>query len=773
MSPRISSRSIALGANLHLATLSIASDEAPAVPPSVHRMFLCDVSGSMSGDLSAVREHLKNNLSLSVREGDTVSIGYFSGRGQFGMIVEGATVHGVTDLSDLHRAIDRWLRPIGLTGFKEPLEEIERVIERLSKRNPGHVFSLAFMSDGCDNQWKRSDILAVSERLGTRLASAAVVEYGWYADRPLLVAMAEAMGGEYVFAEGFSRFAPLLDAEFSREVSGARRREVALPAMPRHGVAFAVVDGHLTVWAVAPDQTIRVPGNVETVSFLADGPVGMSQGEASEVVGRARGGLADSAVSGLYEAVAVLSQRMKADDVLAILRDLGDVALIKGFANCFGKQAYSAFSEQALQASIDPALRWAEGYDPALVPRDDAYTVLDLLSDLMEGEGNVLHVRHPAFDYKRIGRKAEAADANFTDEEREEIAVMTAAARSASDFERVAARTAEIVASKPRPVEFKADENAGGVPMNTMTFNETRPNISVQTSTTGKVLVGKNEHGVPEAVPSRIFRNYAVIRDGILNVKALPVTLDEATHAKLVKAGVVTTQFHSGAVEVIDLGSLPLINRGMVSRVSALETFESALMLVRARAAQKVYRAFEDRFAPRERSAGLKAAYGEAAAEWLKSVGVTDMGFSPRTTLADAQDVYTAKEFKISIKGLSSLPKVEDVENKLAKGGKLSVSEALMAPFVTEVQGFLSGKALASAPNRDEAIRKFLSERSKHWTEISREINRTLARIKFSIVVGQVWFPEFDTPAEGSLDFKVDGVTYTGTAALKEIEEKV
>lgn len=751
---------------LHLATLALRADVAPpSLPPSVHRIFFGDCSGSMSSDLASVRQHLKNNLSQTVAVGDTVTIGWFSGRGQFGVIVEGIRIRDLVDLSAVHAAIDRYLRPVGLTGFKEPLEEVERVISRLRAADPSYAFSLCFMSDGHDNQWSRKEILGVCERLGPSLASSAVVEYGWYANRPLLVAMAEAMGGEYVFAEDFSRFAPVLDTEFSRRVDGVRKREMRLPCAPLHGVAFAARGAALATYAVGPDLCVRVPEDVRELHFLSGTPVGDQKGD----LGRGAG----PEVAGAYAALVVLSQRMQADDTLRVLKALGDVRLIRRFASCYGKQQYSAFQEAAAAAAQDPGLRWAEGHDPSMVPAEDAYTILDLLADLMEEDANLLHLTHPSFVYQRIGRKTVSSAGLLTAEEQAEISGLTSRARSATDLEAVQRRIAEIVSSKPKAASFRAMDRDAGVPFANVTLNESRPNVSLLTRQDGVVEVGENDHGVPTEVASFIWRNWTIVRDGILNVKTLPVSLGRDTFSRLAERGMVDGPYVDGAVYELALDGLPIVNRQMVKRVSAKDCFRLQFEVARAKAAQKVFKHYEEQHFPKERAQGLKDCYGADAAEWLKSMGVTDGGFSPKVVQAEASDVYVGRELKIALKGLSSLPKIEDVAAKLDGGKKLTASDALVAPFLEEVRQFLASPIYLGAANPEALLKTWLVDKSRHWVSRVRELNRQLSEIKFSIIVGQVWFPEFESLDEGTLVIDVDGTQVQASASIRDIEVEV
>jgi hypothetical protein len=197
-----------------------------------------------------------------LKKEDTFSAIWFSGRGQCGVLLEKEPVASLNDLAAVNKAIDRWLTPNGLTGFKEPLDRALELAGKLGGTN--RVISLTFMSDGCDNQWPRQDILKVVEKLGPNVNCSTFVEYGYYADRPLLTAMAEKAGGNLIFAEDFDRYEPAFEATMTKKVPGGKRIEVRIKGDPVGGFIFALVDGDLTTFATSA-ETISVPENLSEI----------------------------------------------------------------------------------------------------------------------------------------------------------------------------------------------------------------------------------------------------------------------------------------------------------------------------------------------------------------------------------------------------------------------------------------------------------------------------------------------------------------------------
>ena len=240
---------------------------------ATNHIVVIDCSGSMSWDLPKIREQLKKKLPKLLGQRDTISIIWFSGRGQFGTLLEAEPVATLTDLQSINQAIDRWLRPVCLTGFKEPLQEAKAVVERIGKKRSDSVFSLFFMSDGHDNQWGRQEIIQATEEVAGGLAAATFVEYGYYADRPLLTKMAECAGGSLIFNEDFDRYAPTFEAAMGKTISGAPRKEVTLGGDPIEGFVFALSDGDLIVYGVEGDS-VAVPEDIAEVWYMSPSSVG-------------------------------------------------------------------------------------------------------------------------------------------------------------------------------------------------------------------------------------------------------------------------------------------------------------------------------------------------------------------------------------------------------------------------------------------------------------------------------------------------------------------
>lgn len=769
---------------LYINSLAVpASEAAKPVETDSNHLICIDCSGSMTSELPLIREQLKTKLKTMVKENDTVSIVWFSGRGEFGTLIEGEKIATLSDLKTVNAQIDRWLKPIGLTGFKEPMLEVSLLAGRLAAKYPGNAASLLFMSDGCDNTWNKADILAAVDKAAEGLAAAAFVEFGYYADRPLLTAMAERAGGTLVHASDFDKYEATLVDVLARRQVGGKKVEVKLPNLDFiGGIAFSLSGRDVNTYAI-DGNTVHVSEGTGAVWFLS--PVAAA-GSATEVEKLSKeltavgGKMGSSAIDATYAAISLFATRMKPEIVRPLLKATGDVAMIESYTNCFGKQAYSAFMDTAKAAAFGTG-RWTKGWDPNKVPADDAFTVLDLLKLLASDDDNRVLLNHEAFKYNKIGRGRVDANTVLTADEQAEVESLTAqmnGLRDPKELKKLTARLDEIT-NKPEALKFEETKDDNGYPVSALTYNEERPNVSVLVKKTGYVNLASRKDkptNAPMEFETFIYRNYAIVKDGLVNVATLPTKLSAKTIEALtaqVKAGKLTADVFKtkgkvvdGAFKpdevIIDLTKLPVINALMVNSCSAKSLFTAEYELTKAKAAQKVYNSYLKEKKPEgKKSEGWEAQYGAETAAWLKGQGFTEYsGFAPKSVVADAVDFYMAKEMSVSLKGLASLPTLKDVKDRMAKG-KLTASAAIMAPFVIEVENETGGAA-------DNAVVSLLEQKADEQKTKVRDLIFQKATALFAITVGQTWPSDLKSVDDSTMTMSFDGSDVECSLAMLE-----
>ena len=769
---------------------------APATPAPKNHVWITDVSGSMYDALPKMVRHLGDRVRDVVNIGDTVTAIYFSGRRECGVFIDTFEVKdlaGYTHLGDLFK---KWLRCSGLTGFKRPLELLTETAAKIAKNHPGAI-DVVLLSDGCETEGDRtSDILAAAKRASSHITSALVVRYGWWADEVMLGGIATALGGSMQTADDFAKYAAIFEGAVGRRgPGGGKKVAVKLDVAPVDGFAFTM-DGGLVAYA-ADDGQVAVAEGTTALYYLATTPVGHTESTTLASIAAVAADpkqarlVLSPLLSAAYAAVALYAQRLRADTVLKVLASVGDVSLIDAFSRCFGKQALAAYYELAERAALVESHRYAKGYDPKRVPAEDAFTLLDALVLLSKDTAARIVLDHPRWKYTAISRARVDASTVLTADEEAAIRAATGdtAVSGLEWLAAVEAKIAEVRATKLPPLKFVKDAAPTGYSIGGLKFNSSRPNVSLLVSYTGTVdiagrltaaradlakqIAAAQAGGdtaqaatlrtlddqlatVPGVFASRETRQYAIIGDGIINVKVLPLIVSEATWKVLVREGLVTGPWPGAStVTPVDITSLPVINRRMVKDVSARSIFLASFALERVKAARKVFEFYLAEVFPKAERSEIAAKHGTTAAVWLKEeVGLTDGGYAPpHTTQAPATDRVVARELDVAIPGLSSLPKVVDAIAKLASG-KAPLSVRLMAGALAKVEAICKREGLdhkdvtklrAAPAAKLEHLRKVLDTETEALDTERDRLMAEMAQYAFVLIVGQKWPSEWGT----------------------------
>ena len=741
-----------------LVTISIPKQEAVvSVNTPTNHILVIDCSGSMCYDLPKIRHQLKNKLPTMVKEQDTVSLVWFSGRGEFGFLVDSVKVKDLNDLNRLNVAIDRWLKPMGCTGFVEPLRSVEEFIGS-ADINSG-AYSMMFLTDGCDNQWSKSEILDVSKSLAPLLSGAVFVEYGWYCNHAMLEEMASEIGGSVVFAEDFDSYDPIFDGVISKRYKSSKKVEITVEN-PLFGLVYSVSENGAVTYKVE-DGKVHVPEDVsEIFYFNTENGTPISK----------------SSLEAVYQGLAVLTLRRKGKFIRESLAEIGDVRIFNKFANCFGKQNLFDFQKLLLNASQKEDIRFVEGKSNFLRVNPNAFTIFELLKLLQE---NRCVIDLKELKYNRIGRMAESDSDTITIDEKQELLTSLEGVKNSDDLIALLEKSKAIIASKQK---LKFIPNSEKQRIIDITWNETRPNVSMLFKIGGHINL---PDGAPDDLPKKfdtfIYRNYTIIRDGLLNIDVLPVLLNKEAYDVLHAEGIIDEPFVEGETYLLNLRNIPMLNESSVSEVSAENYFRGVYSLYVRKAANKVYEAFLKEIPGAiDRIATIKELFGEDAANYLQNIGITDGGFAPKVVLAPSTDYYIGTELKISMKGLSSIPSFNAFIKKLNEGKKLNVADELLLSAYKECvdkkesltkHEVKDGQTVEIVDNVE--FSKWLLQNQEIIKAEIRELARALAKVRFSIIVGQTWFKEFETIEDNSMTLEINDREIDCKVELKDIEVRI
>lgn len=747
--------------NYHLVSKMVNTEETVDVSKSTNHVFVVDVSYSMWDDLPLIRKQLKNKLSNVMRDGDTISIVWFSSDNQCGVLKEEVEVKSLKTLTDLHEAIDKWLKPVGCTAFRKPLELVHEIIGRISKNRPDSAFSMIFLTDGYNNDCPWSDVISNLKVLENELAASTFVEYGYYADTRRITEMAGVVGGEKVSTSDFDEFEPVFDERISAEVMGGKKVEVEI-GDHLYDFAFSVDgNGGVLLYNIV-DGNVMVNPNVKEVFFFSSHSVGSETAELNDV--------------SLYAAIYVLSDKLLNEDAERIFYALGDNYHYKMLVNAFGKQKLNAFKSAIKECIVDTSKRFPHGRSTITPVTDDAYCLMNLIEDLGNIDGCLFYPNHEDFIYNRIGRKRVARGKDLSAADKKRLA-------EAKDVEEVQKISKEL-ADKNVEVKFKNSNPDRGYPLTDLVWNAERANLSVRIFIEGKAVLPENRFGINE-VSTFKYNTFTLVKDGIVNVHELPVLYSDELANLLNQKGVeflVSPDYNAlvsgetyGRTLTIDLTSIPLVNRGMVKAISAEELAKKEWELKKLQGDKKVYDFYRKELFPKE-SKSFKELLGEDAAAWLKEVGITDYnGFNPKTDAGEAKDFYMSVNLATKIKGLSSLPKVDDVKKKILAGTTLKLNEWVMSDALKKYMAEQASDMYQSLSEEQQkgVLKTYLTTKSDLLNKRRRKVLQEIAEIKFALILSKKWFKEFQTFDENILNLTLDGQDLTFTFDLNEKEVKV
>lgn len=752
-------RNVKFDENYYLVSQEVNSNVTVEVTKKTNHILVVDVSGSMSYSLNQIRTQLKNKLSNLMKDGDTISIVWFSGSRDAGILKEEVEVKSLKTLSDLNDAIDKWLRPVGLTAFLKPLQLVKELIGRIKKNRPDSVFSMIFLTDGYNNDCPWNEVTKTLKDLESDIASSTFVEYGYYADTQKITQMASILGGEKISCDGFEEYEPLFDRKISQSSRGGKKTVVELTDSHLYDFAFSVDQNGSVLLYNIENNKLMVGSDVKEIYFFSE---------------KGTGG-ALTLDQALYAAIFVLSDKLMNDDAEKIFYALGDNHYYKMLVNAFGKQKLNAFKSAIKECVADVSKRFLDGRGDIQKVDENAYCLMNLINDLGNIKNCLFYPNHPNFSYNRVGRKRVAKGSDLSDAEK----VKLSEAKTVEDASKLLTELSE----KNVDLKFVDTDRNAGYPVTDIVWNSDRANLSVRICIDGKVVFPTNDkgeainkHGVKEVTSYR-YNTFTLVKDGIMNVDELPVSYSPELHKLLndnnIKWELYTAKDAFDNTIVIDLKSLPLVNRGMVRAISAKELATQEWNLLKCQAEKKVYDYFRKIVSPKT-SKTLVELLSPEAAEWLKEVGVTDYnGFNPKSTLAEATDFYIAVVLETKIKGYSSLPKVEDVLNKIKDNKPFKPTEQLMSKAVIDYQNVEKTTSTLSDADKKKVLGEYLVKKSNELNIVRKATLQTIANIKFSLILSKRWFNEFKSFEENKLSLKLDGIDLDFTFDLTEDQVKI
>ena len=698
--------------NLYVTEQSVKNDNVVEERSPVNHIWIYDRSGSMWGMLGELTEQLIT-LSRQIPMGDTLSIGWFSGNGQNNFILKGFKISSESDYDVLENAIRKNNTTVGLTCFSEILEETSTVIEDLSVFSD--TFSLHFFTDGYPNTDTSTKIFNAIEKIDGKIGSAMLVGYGYYYHKELMTKMAEKLGAMLIHSSMIPEYSDSIVRLVELSGSASPKQQVT-PPVDNPLAVFTITKQGIVVTSVKEDTgmvSIAPQGDRTSVFYVSTtAPEGEAELDMEYIVDDS-----EDFAKGLYASALVLTQQMKTDVALEIMGAVGDKALVDDVTNAFTIDEYGAVESKLEEAMEDKSKRFVNGKDTNYLPPDDAFCVFDVLGKLMDDEDSTFYPYHDGFVYHKVSKPTATND----------------------DY-----------------AKFIPEENAACA-MDDLVWHKNRLNLSVRAIINGSINlrdkdgVTAGDVGLAENFPVFVYRNYTFIKDGIINVKKFYVSSSMETKKFFEEKGIVIDDgddFDCDGIYGIDLSGLPAINRalanGNTSATNLCTSIKRDMEINGELKALKNYLKEEFDSA----SSFDSPLVTEKQKAFLEANGVdVDKGgvYSPKVDSVDSTDMYLAKKFDIKIKGLSSIPAVKKVADKIASGKNRTLSESVVEVGITKYEDYKNTES-------DEDMRKLWL--NKQITKLKMEqkgLRQGIQKTKFAIILGKKWFDEFDSREDDTI----------------------
>jgi hypothetical protein len=681
---------------------------------NVNHIICVDCSGSMSSSLPKLREELKNKLSSLIDEKDKLSIIWFSGDGQADYVFDNYKITSAVELSNIKKGIDQYLKPIGATAFAKPLKlALQRVDESF-------LNNLVFMTDGYNNDCSINEVFENLHKIANKFDSSFFIEYGNYVDSQLIQNMAETTGGSVLNARDFESLAVQI--------------ETGLKALVQPKIEVTDIDSDY-VFGTSNGQFIRY--KVENGKALVAGDTEiLFYGEASDNTDEL------PLIYGYFE----LGMNEKVEE---ILYKRGDVELIETYSKAYGKQKMLSFKEMVADMYFSRRPIFDKGYVADYKVDPNAYNVIEMLNDLSNGE-NEIYTYHSKFNYSKIG-VSRIVKSGLDGE----IKGLLAEADTVEE--------AQDILDKAVKPKFIPNDSSGCAKLSTLAFNTERANVNITVSLKGKVVnLPANQWGMNE-YETHITRSYNIIKDGILNVTRMPVTLDGETRAKFDSLGLIVETLepvNGKEVVLIDFSELPIINKSMLQSLNASEFTKEYLSLEEQKAAQKVFRYFDQQMNP-----PVSITNDEQKDAFLTILGITKNGFNPPSTAALSTDVYMAPNLECKFAGLSSLPSIPNAQKKRDENKKLNLADTMILKYCDMVNNLISLNAESAGETIRDLTKKVVAQK--------RSLEYNIANKTISLILSRGWFKDLEGFDDTKVELQSEFGIVDADLVFKEIEVKI
>ena len=687
----------------------------------MHHIQVLDRSGSMWADIDDLIENVKDTIRF-IPDGDYVSIIWFSGADQCNVLIKGAQKN-----DSLYALLDTLKSTLGVTCFSTPMKEVGNIINDLKPICPN--FSVTVFTDGqpvvawgteeeirrtleAIDVWK-DDVLALN-----------TIGYGNYYDQDFLKQMsAKTTFGQFIHSSLIGDYTDIFSHNY--EITADLVMTTVEVVSPGSEVMY--LTGKLATKSAAGLKTRALDKRKN--QFVVIGP---DDSDFSFLVGDdaySTAGLKEipaASITPIMYAYAYTSyyegNRKQAMDIVA--KVLHDKHLVDVMKNSFTYDEVGAATKVIKSAVFSTKYRLVEGEcDDDYVAADNAPCLMDVLGIILNSEDSYYKY---ATEYSRIGKKVTDTFNLFHRNKGEEVLT----------------------------------------PANDLVFNKSRLNISIRSVINGTVSLNPRQAakvGLPAELPSKIYRNQTLVKDGAPNMAMVTFRVTEDTYnevGKLFEGRDINNIINAYQVDdtqfeiQIYLYNIPIINYSYVGNCTDVQNLlETVRTQTYLQAAQKSLGFLRDDVYDYRKQHGIFDVSKQFAQYTPEQIQVlTEHGLNDRAEYVGVSNVteksgdsYVTRELEFQLKGYSSLPTKDKYYDKRAAGGKLNGPETMMLQAENDFKDLVGDLEYAS----NEYLEKLNASINKVKTQLA-SIRMGLASKKIALVLTGEWFTGLEVDKKGN-----------------------
>lgn len=604
------------------------TEEIKTIPESIHHIQILDRSDSMYYNIGKLIDDCKKTIE-QMSDNDYYTVIWFSSAGEYRTILKGIK-NDKENRESSFRLLDSIKSTIGLTCFSESIEETEKIIDELTALCSN--FSVTLFTDGeAVTPWEKEEeynrVNIILDRIKDKIISFNTIGYGNYCNEKILNHWAnKSEFGEFIHSSKIDEYHEIFEENTERIKNLEKDSlELSFPGKIIYYFTGNSVSRYIDSISLKhidkkKNQFLIISRDPENINGTINGKEIILDSNKTKSIPKAW------IPSLLYKiALAEFNNGDRYNTVKILGCDLKDKNLVDKQISSFTPDEISKFKKCLKNAAFRNIGRNINTAPDNYIPSENAPCLIDLLTILTQSKDNLYVI--PS-DYKRIGRKTN------------------------DEFNM-----------------FKKSNIKNTVPIENITFNEKKLNISIGFEIPGIVEINPKQAskvGLDSKVPCKIFRNHTIVKDGYLNMETITVEVNERTRdeisANFANAITSITTNDKLSTMIIKLSEIPIINASYGNT-----TIEELFKLICTENKLKAYVKLAKEYNKNNKTLEAKK-YTDEQCLLLEEYGIKNgiyNGIKTNIPKVEDSDYYMGRVFELSLKGFSKLSPIKMNEDNI------------------------------------------------------------------------------------------------------------